>query len=281
MTCPYQPCGSNENCIGCCEDPQHRPMTLPELYDACSCIRCSDCTNYSCRDDLRGSGSPCKRLDHERIKFYTSSEVYTAEGPICQDFQPNGRNKWLARHWSPDFLKTWIGEYEADRPSNNYVSLILDGDDSVRYDVRYEDWFYGRFINADGSLLWFRKYTKIPQFDDAGRPDGYKLLQELNPDMEAPTRVELRPGYHEWNLYIGSKLIYSLEADWDESMAGMTAEEMLPDAEATIYAIIDALRDFGDAPCIEKHDMLKKHFQAAVRALVRAAMYHVGKEDVC
>lgn len=95
--------------------------------------------------------------------------------------------------------------------------------------------------------------------------------------------VELRPGYYEWNLYIGDELIYTLDPDWDEAMAGMTADEMLPDAEATISGIITGIIEdfwyYGDGDCIEKHDKLKRHFSAAVQALVRAAMYHVGKED--
>ena len=93
--------------------------------------------------------------------------------------------------------------------------------------------------------------------------------------------VELRPGYDDWNLYIGDDLIYTLDDGWDKGTAGMSADEKRRYAEATISGIIADLRFYGSGikDCIERHDKLKKHFSAAVQSLVRAAMYHVGKED--
>ena len=183
MTCPYQPCGGNENCIGCCEDPQHRPMSLPELYDACPVIGCNDCIRYKPTADLPWEESTCKRLDHKHVKFYTSPfKSYDCDGPICQDFQPNGLNKWLARHWSPDFLKSWVGEYEAERPINRYVALILDGDRKVMYHVRYDDWFYGRFLNEDGTLKWFRKQYQRKVVRQSNDGPGFELVTELRTD---------------------------------------------------------------------------------------------------
>ena len=93
--------------------------------------------------------------------------------------------------------------------------------------------------------------------------------------------VELRPGYHEWNLYIGDELIYTLDTDWDEGTAGMSADEKRLYAEATISGIIADLRFYGSGikDCIEKHDKLKQNYNEAVQALVLAAVSHVGKED--
>lgn len=182
MTCPYQPCGSNENCVGCCEDPQQRPMTLAELYDINPWIRCFNCIHYNGLAHLPDRVSRCKRLDHKHVKFYTPwFKSYDCDGPICADFQPDTLAKWLYRHWRPEFIRDYLKEYLAERPVNCHVPLILDGDRSVLYHVRYEDYFNGTFLNEDGSLKWVNRQflRKVARKSSDGL--GFHLVTELPP----------------------------------------------------------------------------------------------------
>lgn len=173
ITCPYKPCGSNENCIGCNLDPEKRIMSSEMFWDMNCHLGCGDCKYCNVKADLDGEESTCKRIDHKHIQFakpyFKSYDCGQRSAILCSDFEPNEWELWLYRHWKREFL----GKVSTD----GYIGLCLDKDQSVRYFVTKEDFFYNTFLNEDGSLKWKKKmYYK----QSRKSPIGYELIIEWN-----------------------------------------------------------------------------------------------------
>ena len=86
IKCPYKvnsECGCNDNCIGCCYDPQKRPLSYEDFRNEQCKLNCSCCRHWE----------HCKRLDHNHYSFAKPIfKVYDEDcGSICSDFEPN---KW-------------------------------------------------------------------------------------------------------------------------------------------------------------------------------------------
>ena len=184
MQCPYKPCGSNDNCIGCCYDPEQRTMSKEMFWDMNCHLGCGDCKHCNPSADLEGVESKCKRLDHKHLQFavpwFKSYDCGQQNSSICSDFEPNEWELWLYRHWKPEFLEEEKGKGSSTIP--RYVGLCIDKDQSVRYFVKAEDFYYGTFLNEDGSLKWIKKmYYK----QSRKSPIGYKLITEWNKEVVA------------------------------------------------------------------------------------------------
>jgi len=167
--CPYKPCGSKEECLGCCNDPEHRDMSLESFVDMCFYHKvCNMCRHYDSKADLPGHESQCKRLDHKHLRFWKPwFKSYDCNGPVCSDFTPAERCLFLYRHWKPEF--------NLPPEDDEKVALVVDGDREIMWHVRALDFFYGDHINEDGSLCWT---DKVYYKQSKSNPIGYVCLQE-------------------------------------------------------------------------------------------------------
>ena len=169
MDCPYKPCGANdENCPGCVHDPQRRTISQEQFYDAVGFLDCRSCRHYVVNADLPHVESKCKRLDHKHLKFQKPTfQSYCCVGMCCADYEPAEIWRWLHRHWNAKFLR---------KPTaSQTIGIVEDSDFEHPLAIRYDDFFYNRFVNDDGSLKWVSKtYYKRSK----SSPFGYVLLTE-------------------------------------------------------------------------------------------------------
>lgn len=175
LKCPYQPCGTNRNCVGCSLDPQKRNMTYEEFREEKCHWNCDDCKHCNPKADMEGIKSPCKRLDHKHFSFgkavFYSYDCGQRNGFVCSDFEPVNWSLWLTRHYRPEFIIQKGKEIK----DNATMTICIDHDWEVRYQVWAKDFFYNRFIDDKGNLKWIRKgYTKI----DRKSPIGYTYVYE-------------------------------------------------------------------------------------------------------
>lgn len=179
IKCPYLPCGSNENCIGCCCDPQKRPMTKEMFWDINCHLGCGDCKYCNPSANMDSIESPCKRIDHKHIQFavpwFKSYDCGQYSGGICSDFEPVEWKLWIYRHWKSEFKDEKYSKGSSTIP--RYVALCLDKEQSIRYYVNAKDFYNNTFRDANGSLKWIKRcYYK----QSRKSPTGYKLVWEYN-----------------------------------------------------------------------------------------------------
>lgn len=170
IICLYKPCGQNENCIGCINDPQHREMTAEQFFD-CQRLSCGGCVYCNPSADLDSVESTCKRLDHKHLQFakpwFKSYDCGQRGGCICSDFKPKEWQLWLYRHYKKDFLN--------HLNLKGYIPLCIDKDWSIRYYVKKKDFYNNTFLDADNNPKWvFKKYYK----QSRKSVTGYKLITE-------------------------------------------------------------------------------------------------------
>lgn len=168
FSCPYEPCGSHEYCIGCVHDPEKREMTYEEFIDLNAYICCHDCQYCDVRGEQPNVVSPCKRIDHKTIqRAIPWFKSYDCNGSICSEFIPVAHRKWLKNHWKPDFNRRPV--------DGSVITLVLNGDQSVRYEVTKESWWDGSFKDENGNLKWIRKYYCVRSKIS---PTGYEIEYE-------------------------------------------------------------------------------------------------------
>ena len=136
-------------------------------------LMCGDCKHFSVSADRQES--KCKRIDHKTIKFaipwfqlYDCGEFKCS---ICNDFVPQERCVWLHKNWTKveDFINV------PTLNNSDTVALTLNNDTSLCYYVSSYDWFYGSFLNKDGTLRWLKKcYYR----QSRKSPIGYELVWE-------------------------------------------------------------------------------------------------------
>lgn len=145
--------------------------------DECCRIDCGHCIHFKVNADQANVESTCKRLDHKHLKFakpwFKSYDCGQFCGCPCRDFAPKPLYKWLYEHWEgfDDF-------YRDEDLTKKTVSLVIDGDFSVRYHVKALDFINNTFLNEDGSLNWFEKIY----YKQTRASFGYKLIHEKNPN---------------------------------------------------------------------------------------------------
>lgn len=144
------------------------------VRDNIGCIMCGDCKWFNCNADR--VISTCKRLDHKKYQFakpwFKSYDCGQFIQQICRDFQPSTIYKYLFENWT-DF-DDFVGEIL----DNETVSIVIDGDCSIRYKVRYKDFADGSFIDEKGNLKWIEKcYYKKCKVTEKN-PIGYILVHE-------------------------------------------------------------------------------------------------------
>lgn len=137
-----------------------------------SCKYCNPCAN------MEGQESKCRRLDHKHIQFavpwFKSYDCGQLSAIMCADFEPVDWFKYLKEHWTDPLDYAAGGDESRIRGK---VWLCLDGDQSVRYAVTMRDFWFGTFLNSDGTLKWVEKmYYKRSRTS----PTGYKLVRKKN-----------------------------------------------------------------------------------------------------
>lgn len=150
-------------------------MDYDEFRDVMCHWNCDNCKHCNPKADLDGVVSTCKRLDHKRYSFakapFASYDCGQRNGFVCGDFEPVEWQKWLAEHWDSKFLNEHRNRIRDDAT----VSICIDHDWDVKYQVLAKDFFDGTFINEDGSLKWVRKgYYKRSKTS----PIGYVYVYE-------------------------------------------------------------------------------------------------------
>lgn len=97
--------------------------------------------------------SECKRIDHNHIRFANPCFIVYDCGRnlshCCSDFEPSPGLPWLYNHW--DKINIMLPKENATIP------FTLNGDTSIRYYVRYLDFYNNTFLNPDGTLKWIYK----------------------------------------------------------------------------------------------------------------------------
>ena len=134
-----------------------------------------DCIHFSVNSDREES--TCRRLDHKHLIFaqspFKAYDCGQMQGLVCKEFEPKKICRWLYEHW--DGIYGYFGE---DFKLKGLVWLIVDGDESVRYGVAYEDFWDGTFLNPDGTLKWVEKMY----YRRTKKEFGYKLVRERRED---------------------------------------------------------------------------------------------------
>lgn len=166
IKCPYKvnnECGCKDTCIGCCYDPQKRPLSYVDFRNEQCKLNCSCCRYWL----------KCKRLDHKHYSFSKPIfKIYDDNcGSICSDFKPNKWQLWLYRHWQPSYLN----DYRNGINDNMTISLCVDRDFEKRYHINYLQFFDNKFKNEDDSLKWLKVgYYKQTRQNEI----GYKYIYE-------------------------------------------------------------------------------------------------------
>lgn len=181
VVCPYKPCGSDSNCLGCMYDPEERPIKSEMFMDMCCHLGCGDCKHCNPKGDMDSVESPCRRIDHKHFQFavpwFKSYDCGQQNGIVCRDFEPNEWSLWLFRHWNSAYLDEIYNRINDDK----CIGLCIDKDQSIRYYVRQKDFFNNTFKNKDGSLKWIYKMYYKRSKESA---TGYKLVKEYNSNIK-------------------------------------------------------------------------------------------------
>ena len=146
------------------------------LQDMCYFVGCGSCKHFNVRADMDGVESTCKRIDHKHIQFakpwFKSYDCGQQSSIMCNDFEPAERCVDLCRRWTDPIDYACKGD---ESRIKGKVWLCLDKDQSVRYAVTMRDFWYGTFLNEDGSLKWIEKmYYKRSKKS----PICYELVRE-------------------------------------------------------------------------------------------------------
>lgn len=149
---------------------------MKELFEEnWSRLQCGQCRWFRINADT--SESTCKRLDHKHLKlaepWFKAYDCGKTFGTVCRDFEPAARCKWLSKHWNG------FDDYYQGEKFSGTMGLVIDGDNSVRYLIKRQDFVDGTFLDDSGELKWIEKiYYK----QSRKSPTGYVLVRERNKD---------------------------------------------------------------------------------------------------
>lgn len=144
-------------------------------------LQCGQCAFFKVDADMDGIDNICKRLDHKKYRFavpwFKSYDCGQFTSNVCRDFVPAKWCLYLYEHWVS------FDDYFGDISDKGTVSLVIDGDTSVRYMVKRIDFINGEFLDAAGNLKRIQKcyYKRVKVSPE--HPTGYILVYEKNPDL--------------------------------------------------------------------------------------------------
>ena len=123
-------------------------------------LKCKNCVYHKGTADMDTIESTCKRLDHKHLQFAVPwFRSYDCDGRICADFKPSPFYAYCYRLWHDRYIRFYRPKDERDT-----IGLVVDKNTSVRYYVKYQDFFDNTFLNEDGGLKWlYKSYYIEPQ----------------------------------------------------------------------------------------------------------------------
>ena len=136
---------------------------------------CGDCVYWKCE---KGRNLPCKRIDHDKIKFrkpfFKSYDGNQHGGIICSDFEPKNKTWWCWRSFL-DFWPLYVQEWIPYGKTDILYYFVLNGDESVEYGVPLMDFVNGTMI--DGNTLKAVEKMYYIRIKDSNW-FGYRLIHE-------------------------------------------------------------------------------------------------------
>ena len=149
------------------------------LQDECCHVGCGSCEYWDPAADMENRTSRCRRLDHKHVQFakpwFKSYDCGGSSAIMCADFKPRERCRYLKAHWTSPLDYAARGDSGKIKNANGGVWLCLDGDQGIRYQVTWWDFWNGTFIEQDGSLRWKQKQYYKRSWKS---PIGYELVTE-------------------------------------------------------------------------------------------------------
>ena len=136
-----------------------------------------DCPNIQCKDCMFFKNN-CKRCDGVKVQFAFPcfSSGFHGHHFIFKDFEPMHPEYADFQKWTC-FEDFWEVYQDVWFTNPQYVSFTLNGDLSVRYCVKVDDFINGTMYNANGSLKAFQKMY----YKQTRSGFGYKLVREPLP----------------------------------------------------------------------------------------------------
>ncbi len=138
---------------------------------------CGDCVHWKLEN---GKHCPCKRLDHDAVKFavpwFKSYDANQHSGVICADFSPKPCKVWAVEHWTgfPAYWEGYVKEWLPYGNTNTLVYFTLNGDTSIHYGVSLMDFVNGTMMEGNHlkavEKIYYKKNRKTPY--------GHSLIRE-------------------------------------------------------------------------------------------------------
>lgn len=139
---------------------------------------CGDCVHWKLGPE--GKHLPCKRLDHEVIRFavpwFKSYDAAQHSGCICSDFSPAPWKLHAVKYWTTfeDYWEKYVDQWLPYKNTNTLHYFCLNGNTDIRYGVPLMDYVNGTMI--EGGMLKavekvYVKYTRKSPF-------GWELVRE-------------------------------------------------------------------------------------------------------
>lgn len=133
-------------------------LTDDEYRDFMGPVKCSMCARHQ----------KCKRL--EEVELARPWFSCSSDGRICKDFIPPQYYKLLVKYWRG------VNAYIDCVNPNLTISVCLNHDQSVRYDILYSDFVNDTMFDQNGLKWIYKQYYKQTR----SSPFGYKLVTEYN-----------------------------------------------------------------------------------------------------
>ena len=137
----------------------YKDLTDEEFIDCFGIMKCSQCSRHQ----------KCKRL--EQIELARPWFASVSDGRPCKDFLPPKYYKLLLKYWRGIDIY-----YKRVKPDDT-IAVCLNHDQSIRYCIKYSDFYNDTMFDDNGNLKWiYKQYYKQTKKS----PTGYKLVKEYN-----------------------------------------------------------------------------------------------------
>lgn len=135
----------------------YKDLSDEEFINCFGVMRCSQCARHG----------KCKRL--EKIELARPWFASVSDGRPCKDFLPPKYHKLLLKYWRGVDIY-----YKRVKP-DDLIAVCLNHDQSIRYNIKYSDFYNDTMFDENGNLKWiYKQYYKRTRES----PTGYKLVRE-------------------------------------------------------------------------------------------------------
>lgn len=146
---------------------------------------CGDCIHHNW-DRCRAWYLPCKRIDHDKIKFakpwFAVYDAHQFSGVICRDFEPkrtatDGTWTGFDDYW-PAYVEQWLPYGDTDK----LMYFTLGDCTDIRYGVPLMEFVNGTMLDGNKLKAVEKMWYQRKQND----PIGYKLTRREIDGVEVP-----------------------------------------------------------------------------------------------